>query len=363
MKKKSATLANTLVLVVVTFVAILLLSVVYQVTKEPINQAEINARAEVYKVVYEDAKGFGEIDNIEALLEGSAEMLAGAGYDGCFINDVLAVVDPTDSSATPKGYVIAATSPSGYGGNVQVAIGITTDGTLTGFNVVSHSETAGLGSKCTEPDFTEQFKGKKAEPLAYSKTGASADNEIDAIGGATITTGAVTDAVNAAIAFYQANFGGGLAPVEEVDPMAKAFPDVTPEELTDMGISEAAGEDYTVNEVKDAKGEGYVVIVTAHNGYDGDLQIALGIGKDGLIKSFSTLICNETKTLGGQCTSDEFAAQFIGMKAEAVSRVASGAKMENNEIDMIAGATITTDAVLTAVNGAIEYYNNELKGA
>ena len=93
------------------------------------------------------------------------------------------------------------------------------------------------------------------------------------------------------------------------------------------------------------------------------MQIALGIGKDGLIKGFSTLICNETKTLGGQCTSDEFAAQFIGMKAEAVSRVASGAKMENNEIDMIAGATITTDAVLTAVNGAIEYYNNELKGA
>ena len=363
MKKKTATVANTLVLVVVTFIAILALSVVYQVTKGPIDQAEINARAEVYKVVYPEAKGFAQIDNTDALLEGSAEMLAGAGYDGCFINDVLAVIDPADSSATPKGYVIAATSPSGYGGNIQIAVGITSDGTLTGFNVVSHSETAGLGSKCTEPAFTEQFKGKKAEQLAYSKTGASADNEIDAIGGATITTGAVTDAANAAIAFYQANFGSGLAPTEEADPMEKAFPGIAPEELTDIEFSEVSGEDYTVNEVKDAKGEGYVVIVTAHNGYDGDLQIALGIGSDGVIKGFSTLICNETKTLGGQCTSDEFAAQFIGMKAATVSHVSSGAKQENNEIDMIAGATITTDAVLTAVNGAIEYYNNELKGA
>ncbi len=363
MKKKSSMLTNTLVLVVVTFVAILALSVVYQVTKAPIEQAEINARAEVYKVVYPEAKGFAQIDNTEALLEGSADLLSEAGYSGCFVNDVLAVVDTADSSGTPKGYVIAATSPSGYGGNIQVAVGITADGVLTGFNVVSHSETAGLGSKCTEPAFTEQFKGKKAEALAYSKTGASADNEIDAIGGATITTGAVTDAANAAIAFYQAHFGGGLTPVEEVDPMAKAFPDADPESLIDHKLDEVSGENYTVNAVKEAKDAGYVVIVTAHNGYDGDLQIALGIGSDGMIKGFATLVCNETKTLGGQCTSDEFAAQFIGMKAEPVSHVASGAKIEQNEIDMIAGATITTDAVLTAVNGAIDYYHKELKGA
>ena len=52
MKKKSSILTNTLVMVAVTFVSILVLSLVYQITKEPINQAEINARAEVYKVVY-----------------------------------------------------------------------------------------------------------------------------------------------------------------------------------------------------------------------------------------------------------------------------------------------------------------------
>ena len=66
--------------------------------------------------------------------------------------------------------------------------------------------------------------------------------------------------------------------------------------------------------------------------------------------------------MGGQCASDEFAAQFVGMKAQEVKYVASGAKIENNEIDAIAAATITTNAVTTAVNGAIDYYNSNLKG-
>ena len=102
---------------------------------------------------------------------------------------------------------------------------------------------------------------------------------------------------------------------------------------------------------------------TAHNGYDGDLQIALGIGNDGIIKGFATIVCNETKALGGQCTSDEFAQKFVGMSADKdVTFVLSGANADNNEIDQIASATITTNAVTTAVNGAIKYYNI-VKGA
>ena len=360
MSKKSSTITNTIVLVAVTFVAILVLSLVYQITKEPIAQAEINARAEVYKIVYPGAENFAELDNSASLLDNSAQMLADAGYSGCSINDALAV---TDAGGTVRGYVIAATSPAGYGGNIQVAVGITTEGQLTGFNVVSHQETAGLGSKCTEPEFTSQFAGKKAEILAYTKTGASADNEIDAIGGATITTGAVTDAANAAIAFYQANFGGGIQKAEEVDPMSRALPDADPDAMTDYEFTPFSGEDYTVDSVKDAGDAGYVILVTAHNGYDGDLQIALGISREGIIQGYAATICNETKTLGGQCAGDEFAAQFTGMKVSKVSYVTSGAKTENNEIDMIAGATITTKAVITAVNGAIDFYNSELKGA
>lgn len=358
-KKKSNIFINTLVLVLVTFVAITALAVVNQITREPIAQAEINARAEVYKVVYPNAPKFAEIENSESIIEGSAEMLKSAGYDGCFINDALSV---TDDGGTVLGYVIAATSPSGYGGDLQIAVGISKDGKITGFDVVSNNETAGLGSKCTEPEFKSQFANKDAKVLEYTKSGATADNQIDVISGATITTNAVTEAVNAAIVFYQENFGGGVQAVEEVDPMQKALPDADLESLTDKEFTPVSNDDYTIDSVKEAAGVGYIVTCTAHNGYDGDLQIALGIGTDSTIKGYAATICNETKALGGQCASDEFAAKFVGMKTDKVTFVASGANPDNNEIDMITGATITTNAVVTAVNGAIDLYNDQLKG-
>lgn len=359
-KKKSGILVNTLVLFVVTVVAVLALAVVNQITRGPIEQAEIDARAQVYKVVYPDSQYFAEVENSESLIDGSADALSSAGYEGCVINDTLAVTD--ESGSNILGYVIAATSPNGYGGDVQVAVGITSDGTITGLNVVSHSETAGIGSKCAEPDFTSQFADKKASVLEYTSSGATADNEIDAVSGATITTNAVTEAANAAIVFYQTNFGGGLEEEAAEDPLQKAFPEADITALTPYEFTAVSNEEYTIDDVQTAGDMGYIITVTAHNAYDGDLQIALGIGNDGLVKGFSTLVCNETKPLGGQCTSDEFAQQFVGMKAEEVTHVPSGASPENNEIDMIAGATITTDAVLTAVNGAIDFYNTNLKG-
>ncbi len=201
--KKSNMFKNTLILVVITLVAVAALAVVNQITKEPIAQAEINQKAEAYKVVYADAVGFDEIDGLDKMIENSAMLFDDNGLSGCTVSDALAV---KDANGNVEGYVISSTSPNGYGGEIQVAIGIK-NGKLTGLTVISNSETPGLGSKCTESDFQNQFKNKSAEILSYTKSGASSDTEIDAISGATITTSAVTEAVNAAIVFYQSNFG------------------------------------------------------------------------------------------------------------------------------------------------------------
>ena len=109
----------------------------------------------------------------------------------------------TDNSGAVQGYVVSATSPSGYGGDLQIAVGITKEGKLTGFDVISHSETPGFGAKSTEPEFKSQFAGKPALKLSYSKTGAASETEFDAISGATVTTNAMTNGTNAAIALYQ----------------------------------------------------------------------------------------------------------------------------------------------------------------
>ena len=201
-EKKSSILKNTIVMLIVTLISVAGLAVVYQVTKEPIAQAEANAKAAVYASVFAGADNFTEVENAKELIEGT--YIASDAYrDDCSVDEVLIA---ESESGEALGYVIAATSPNGYGGDIQIAVGISNDGVITGFNVISNNETAGLGSKCTNSDFTSQFEGKNAEILKYTKTGAVADDEIDAISGATRTTNAVTQAVNTAIIFYNENF-------------------------------------------------------------------------------------------------------------------------------------------------------------
>lgn len=98
-----------------------------------------------------------------------------------------------------EGYVLTVTDHEGYGGDIRFAMGIKLDKTVNGISFLSISETAGLGMKAVEDDFKNQFAGKKADHIVYTKNGASADNEIDALSGATITTNAVTNGVNAGL--------------------------------------------------------------------------------------------------------------------------------------------------------------------
>ncbi len=80
---------------------------------------------------------------------------------------------------------------------------------VSGIDIIKHSETPGLGAKADQPAFKDQFKGKPTEDLVVVKTGASSDEEIDSISGATITSRAVTNAVNEASAYYNEHLSKG----------------------------------------------------------------------------------------------------------------------------------------------------------
>ena len=95
------------------------------------------------------------------------------------------------------GYVIRV-SVNGFGGAIDMMVGISADGTVTGVAIVSQSETASLGANCTREDFRAQFTGRSGT-LAVSKDGG----EIDALTGATVTSRAVTQGVNTALAFVK----------------------------------------------------------------------------------------------------------------------------------------------------------------
>lgn len=100
-----------------------------------------------------------------------------------------------NSDGTVAGYVIAITTKS-YGGDLACMVGISADEKITGVEITEINDTAGLGMKAQNEDFLKQYFGKSAGIKVNKNT--SSNTEIKAITGATITSQAVTDAVNEA---------------------------------------------------------------------------------------------------------------------------------------------------------------------
>ena len=192
---------NTIILTIITLVSGVALGAVYEITKAPIANAQEQAKQEAYKQVFEDADSF---DDLEVDAKEAAEAVKAAGVDdGAEINEA---VEAKQGGET-IGYVITATDQNGYGGDIQVSVGIQNDGTVNGIAILSINETAGLGMKASEPEFYEQYSGKQTDHFYVSKDGGEGE-QIDAISGATITTRAVTGAVNASLGYYQNVLGG-----------------------------------------------------------------------------------------------------------------------------------------------------------
>ena len=192
--KKNTIAKDTVRITLITLVAGFALGLVNEITKEPIAQQEAKAKAEACKAVFADADDFAAIED----LSGAADALESAGLTGKA--DVNEAYEAKKGGET-VGYVITVTDHEGYGGDIQFSVGVSTDDTLTGISFLSISETAGLGMKAKNADFQEQFVGLPATGnLEYTKTGE--EGKIDALSGATVTTNAMTNGTNAAIAFY-----------------------------------------------------------------------------------------------------------------------------------------------------------------
>lgn len=195
---------NTIIITLITLVSGIGLGLVYEITKEPILAAEDKAKQDAYKQVLADADSF-------EMLDVDAKAAAAALKDAGLTEETVDEVAEAKAGGETVGYVVTTTSKEGYGGDIKITTGITADGTVKGISILSISETAGLGMKATEPAFMDQFKEKAVEQFKYTKGGASSDEEIDALSGATITTNAVTNDVNAALVYFQSVLGGGSA--------------------------------------------------------------------------------------------------------------------------------------------------------
>lgn len=204
------------------------------------------------------------------------------------------------------GYAVQQTV-QGYGGPIEVITGVQPDGTIVGIRVGGSEfrETDGLGAKAKDADFIDQFKGK-ALPVTLGQ-------DIDAISGATVTSQAVVDAVNLTQQRMQAVPGVDLAPGTTVEPEA----------------SDAGGMTANASAI----------------GYGGPVLVRLTLDEQGAIRMMDVGGARfaETEGVGSRVKDEAFTQQFIGLTPPLTL---------HEDVDAVSGATVSSQAVVDAVNDA-----------
>lgn len=202
---KNKIIKDALALTLITLVAGVALGGVYEITKDPIAKQEAQAKAEAYEQVFTDAAAFEAVEMDDTLTKTIRDQLDQEGYKAQSIEEVMRA---EDQSGETLGYAFAVVTSEGYGGDIRFSMGVQNDGTLNGISILSIGETAGLGMNADTPAFKDQFVGKQVEKLQYTKNGATQDDEINAISGATVTTSAMTNGVNAGLCAFRVMEGG-----------------------------------------------------------------------------------------------------------------------------------------------------------
>ena len=191
MQKNENPIVLSAVLLVISVIVALLLAFTNFVTKDKIAENIKNEQNIAKQEVLPEASDFTEITYQDE-----------SGY-------VRGLFEGKDKDGNIVGWCVNV-APNGYGGAIDMMVGVLDDGIISSVKVVSHSETAGLGAKAQEPKFASQFAGKTGEKaISVIKSGTPKEHEIVAISGATITSTAVKDGVNAAMSVVRHLTGGG----------------------------------------------------------------------------------------------------------------------------------------------------------
>ncbi len=190
---------DTAIMFAITILAGLILGFVYEITKEPIILQKEKKISKACQEVFKDATTF------ESIEVGGANVQQELAAEGVTITKVFVAYGEENESL---GYVISVVSSEGYAGNIGIFMGVRNDGTLNGISILEIGETPGLGMEAKNV-LVPQFAGKNVSAFTYTKTGATVDSQIDAISAATITTKAVTSAVNGGLKFFDTQLKKG----------------------------------------------------------------------------------------------------------------------------------------------------------
>ena len=173
-------LIPTIALFLICLVATTLLAFANQVTAPIIEDLAVQTEIDARKTVLPD-----EAEKFEEKTSGGISYVVGL-----------------DKNGKEVGMVFTKTAKS-YGGEIIVMTGIDSKGEISGVEILQINDTPGLGMNADKPEFKEKFVGMDDTITVLKNSAKAENNEIDAISGATISSKAVTDAVNAAMADYK----------------------------------------------------------------------------------------------------------------------------------------------------------------
>lgn len=287
-----------------------------------------------FKQIFPDAARFREVTAQAAVPEGAEEP----------------IYEALDASGNSLGLVYSALG-DGYGGPVKVAVGLDPDqGQILGVAVLSHTETAGLGSRIEEPSFRDQFAGKPvSDPFQVGR-------DVDGITAATVSSRAVTRAVGETARGVLEALGYDV-PEAQAPPGAPAEPQVEPETVAADPPVEAAQALYgagvdLAGPIWSVRGEDGalqgVVVEASADGFKGPIRVLVAIDPAaGVVRGIQVLEQSETPGLGDRVTEPEFTGQFAGKALDAAFQVGV-------DVDAVSHATISSTAVTEAVAQAVE---------
>jgi len=190
-KRESSFINMVVTLVLVTGIAATALGFVYDFTKGPIEAAKAKAQTEAIKEVLPEFEELGE-SKLVTLTEGADAVEIFPAYNG---GEVV-------------GTAVKTYTKNGFSGFISIMAGFDNDGNITGYSILEHAETPGLGSKM-DKWFNNEEKPKQniigKNPESTNFTVSKDGGDIDAITASTITSRAFLDAINRAYNSYKEN--------------------------------------------------------------------------------------------------------------------------------------------------------------
>lgn len=189
MAKTESTFKNMVMsLTLISLVASACLGFVYEMTKEPIELANLNKKLDAIKQVVPEFTN-NPNDEMYRLPTGEGDSLD---------------IYPAKKDNVIVGYAVNTNTSKGFSGNISLMAGFKPDGTIINITVLEQKETPGLGTKMAEPAFKDQFIDKN--PAEFALRVKKDGGPVDAITAATISSRAFCDAIQRA---YNALQKGG----------------------------------------------------------------------------------------------------------------------------------------------------------